>query len=497
VELEDKFWQLNRIALSFASERDVDTLFTTILRESMNFTNCDAGSLYVSAKEGDRAVLRFTAALNHSREFPFQGFSLPIDGNSIAGFVAYNKKTMIIENAEKLPPELKFKYNASFDFSIRYKTVNMLVVPLADRDGKIVGVLQLINKRREEVSRLGVPEEIPSSIVPFSNDEARVLEAIAAQAAMLIERNQLLGELKELPFSFIETLITALDSRDMLSSGHARRVAGGAKRLALELSKLSLHESGNVRFSEDEMTEIFYAGLLHDIGKIGVKESILHKTERLSAERMRSIRYKFLAAKNWLSEKALRGNLDESEDTLAQHVEEYFKILVEINSQASVSDRDIEWIKYFNSIEFSDLDGGLQRLVDNSERDALSSRYGVLSALDREVLDLHVSFSYDLLRNIRWPAHLARIPEFVKLHHERIDGSGFPEGLKAADLPIQARILALVDEYDNLAEVTRHGVSALGADDAACRVRTLAENGKHDLPLCDVFLRLIATGSFN
>lgn len=485
---EELFWELNRIGIALTAERDIERLLQVIVRECMKITGSDGGSLYIRETENGRSVLRFKVAHNASRDVPFRGFSLDLNKQSIAGYVAVTRKPLHIRDVENIPRETGLTYNPAFDFTINYRTVNMLVVPMIDFHGEVVGVLQLINKKRRPERRLGEPNEIPREIVKYGTDEERIILSLTSQAAILVERAQLHEQIRVLPFSFIESLIAALDARDRSSSGHSRRVAALARRLAEAINATDEGALAGAHFSEEELRELFYAALLHDIGKLGIAEHILCKSQRLSGDRLRTIRYKLLCLIRELERQLAEGTAGEAEQQILAQRQNYFDILNGINRKTRLTENDLQWVSYFHALHFRDWDEADMPLLDNHEWEALTNPGGVITRLEQETIALHVDFGYDLLKQIEWPDDLARLPEIARNHHERLDGSGFPQGLRGEQLSLQARILAFVDEYDELLHKP-HDLAHADLDAALAYLGELARAGKHDPNIFEVFIR--------
>lgn len=486
---DELFWELNRIGIALTAEKNVDDLLDKIVLESMRITNADGGSLYIRINEEGRDLLRFKIAKNLSRDIPFKGFAIPLDRKSIAGFVASSRQSLQISDVDAMPPELGFRYNASFDYSIEYRTINMLVVPMIDYKGNVVGVLQLVNKKRERGARLGDPHTIPDAITDFSGEEERIVRSLASQAAMLIERAHLYEQLKLLPFSFIDALISALEARDSFSSGHSRRVATCSRALAEAINQTHDGMYQTIKFSTDDLNEIYYAGLLHDIGKIGVSEAILLKNERISTERARSIRFKFLYMARWLLERSAGSVLNQNEQEFLQNSHGQYDRLMELSRKPKLSSEDRQFAESLYQLSFDDWDGRKQRLLDSFERDSILADEGRLTSLERDVMELHVTFSYDLLRSIRWPETLLRIPAIVKEHHERLDGSGYPDKLSGNQISVAGRVLAIADRFDNLACKNRHAAHPLDPQEALEVLRSEGTAGRLDAELVSIFDR--------
>ena len=296
--------KLNKIGIVLASERDIAKLLELILKESINITNCDAGSIYIKEiSEEHEAVIRFKNAINLSRKVEFSEFTLKLDKKSIAGYVALTGETLILNDINNIPEELGLKYNDSFDKMINYKTANMLVVPMINYNNEVVGVLQLINKKKQGIEILEETDEICKNIEAFIKEEVEIIKSLTAQAGILIERTELYDEIQELLSSFIHAMVVTLDSRDITTSGHSRRLAGYALGFVEAINRVNYGKYKDTYFTKEQIRELYYSALLHDIGKIGVSEFVLQKRTKVSEETLELLEYKFEYLKDKLEQK--------------------------------------------------------------------------------------------------------------------------------------------------------------------------------------------------
>ena len=279
-----------------AAERDIDKLIKLILKESIKITNCDGGSIYVKEFDSEKniPIIRFKEAVNLSRKIEFKEFTLELNKNSIAGYSAMTGEVLILNDVNNISQNLELHYNNSFDNMINYKTINMLVVPMVNYNNEVVGVMQLINKKKRNIDKLSEVEKISEMVEDYEQDEIDVIKSLTAQAGILLERTKLYEEIQELLSSFIQAMVTTIDSRDITTSGHSRRLAGYALGFAEAINRVDYGEYKNVFFTKEEIKELYYAALLHDIGKVGVKEDVLQKRTKISEETLELLEFKFL-----------------------------------------------------------------------------------------------------------------------------------------------------------------------------------------------------------
>jgi len=274
--LQDQLMSLNRIGIALSKEQDLNQLLTLILAESRQFTSAEAGSLYV--REGEQ--LRFSVSQNEVLEArkkaelkalkrpletapsTFTGFYVSLDKSSLAGYVGVTAKVLNLPDVYKIPSGREYKFNRSFDEKNNYRTKSMLIVPMKDPSGNVVGVLQLINARDPRKKK---------EIVPFDKHYENLVLSLASQAAIAIKNMLLTQELKEAYLDTIFRLSVAAEYKDDDTAVHIHRMSRYSAILAEGLG-LSAHEVEGIR----------YASPMHDIGKLGVPDSILMKPAKLT-----------------------------------------------------------------------------------------------------------------------------------------------------------------------------------------------------------------------
>lgn len=283
-----------------------------------------------------------------------------------------------------------------------------------------------------------------------------VFEAIKSyeQHSTIESQNQILQktnqELRAWTQAFVTTLSNALDTRDASTSMHSNRIAEYAIKTADAINRVKYGAFKDLVFTAEEINELHYAALLHDIGKLGVREHILHKDQRLSDDRMTLIRYKIALYQNQTS---FESTLEAGQ--FAAGLEQDYQHLFAINTKDFLLPEDKVLIERLGGLHFKGLDGGDMCLLDQFEVKHLSVAKGNLTLEERELMMTHSAMTYSLLKGIPWPAGLSRVPEIAATHHEKLDGSGYYNGLKAEDILLQARILAIVDIFEALTAVDR------------------------------------------
>lgn len=478
--------KLTKIGVLMTSERNISKILEMILRESIELSNCDGGSIYIKEiDENSIPVIKFKNAINFSRKIEFKEFSLNLDKNSIAGFVALNGEILVLDDVDNIDPILELKYNDSFDKMINYKTVNMAVIPMISYDNEVVGVLQLINKRKNAHLNLMNLNEVKEQIDSFNSEELEIIESLAAQAGILIERTKLYDEIQELLGSFIQAMVATLDTRDITTSGHSKRLAGYALKFAEVINQVDYGVYKDIFFSKEEIKELYYSALLHDIGKIGVKEAVLQKRTKLTENTIETLEYRFRFLINAL---ALKNELNDFEKEIVEKPEKYLDIIRLINNKPFITDEEEDILQKINNLEVN-FNGIKYKFFKKEEIENLTIKKGNLTDDEREEINSHVSYSYKILKDIKWIKELKNIPDIASSHHERIDGTGYPRRLKGNEISIQAKILAILDIFEALTARDRPYKPPMSVEKAIEIIKKEVEDNHLDKELFQIFMQ--------
>ena len=467
--------KMKHIGILFSAEKDVDKLISLILNEVMDMVQCDAGSVYIVEENDGLQVLRFMKSHNRSIDFKFEDTILKMDGTSLAGYSAINKVSFISNDLSTLK-EMGLIYNDYFDRTTNYHTQNMMVVPMLDIKNEVVGVLQLINKMEEGV------------IVPFDAFEEELVLAIASQAAILLERSLLYNSIKVLFENFVESMVLTIDKRDPTTSGHSLRVAHYVKELINAVNETRDGILKDTHFTEEETQEIYYASLLHDIGKIGVSEVLLGKRFKLSPGTLELIRYRFMYLKSYLQCRLLNDHISSEEKALLENADQYYQLIVKVNGMGYLSDEDEAILREMAEIQYEEVDGQNKYLLSELELENLLVKKGNLTSEERAIMQKHATYTYDILKDIPWPDYLKRIPRMSAAHHEKLDGSGYPNQLKHEEIHLEAKLIAVADVFEALTAIDRPYKRSISIVEAIAILREEAKKDHLDQELVELFI---------
>ena len=483
--------ELLSIGIALSAERNNDKLLDDILRKIRQITRADAGSLYLLEKvdESKDPFLLFKIAHNDSNPSDFTEFRMPLNTESIAGYVTVTSKVLNIPDAYAIPGTEPYKFNESYDLATDYRSKSMLTVPMLDHHENAIGAIQLINRKRSFSTILDSKEIIEETVEPFDSEDENIVLSLASQAAVALENNILYNEIETLFEGFVAASVKAIESRDPTTSGHSSRVSAYSVETARVIDKQSNGKFADVHFSDDQLKEIRYAGLLHDFGKVGVREAILVKARKLYPGNRDNLKMRFGYIRKSIE---LEYAGKKSKSGLAEALKEVDTALENIMAAAEPSinqENPAEVLSEYNRRTYIAPDGSEQPWLTDGELELLSITRGNLTASERKEIESHVEHSTDFLRNIPWTSSLKGLPEIARGHHERMDGTGYPDGISAGKLSIQSRIMAVADIYDALTANDRPYKKALSPETALEIIREEADNNHLDHDIVDIFIQ--------
>jgi HD-GYP domain-containing protein (c-di-GMP phosphodiesterase class II) len=510
VRKSQELHELNNIGVALSAQRDIDKLLELILLKCREITAADAGSLYLveRGKDNDAAAddqLRFKLPQNDSVPVgAFEEFTVALSEASIAGYAALTGQIVNVADAYHLPAGSPFKVSRSFDEKSGYRSKSMLVVPMRDHQNTVIGVIQLINKKRDARVVLQPVQLVDEAVIPFTSVDEELVTSLASQAAVAFENTRLILDIKNLFNAFVDASVTAVESRDPTTSGHSKRVATLTVGLAEKVDTLDVGPFREVRFTRDQLQEVRYASLLHDFGKVGVREKVLIKGKKLYVGEMLLIRQRFSYIKRTLEAEHLRAKLEQMQtgppagdllvemdrayEAQREEIDSLLRMIVQANEPTILEEESFRALMDLTGRSFADVEGSRQPFLTPNEVAALSIRKGSLSEKERREIESHVTHTFRFLSEIPWTGEFRRVPEIAYAHHEKLDGTGYPRRLKAAEIPIQSRMMAISDIFDALVAWDRPYKKAVPVERALGILRDEAGTGKLDRQILDVFI---------
>ena len=496
--------QLNEIGIALSTQRDRESLLNLILQKSCDITDSDAGSLYL-VEENDQGTkqLRFKTTQNNSMRLYLSESLLPLDRASLAGYVASTGDEVHFADVYQIPSSYPFTFNRKFDEESGYRSKSMLVVPMKDPRGETLGVIQLINCKRDPGA--GRRPATEANVVPFPEECRALLRSLASQAAVALENIRLYQSIETLFEGFVRASVSAIETRDPTTSGHSFRVADLTVALAEVVDRAGSRRFRDVRFSRAEMKEIRYASLLHDFGKVGVREEVLVKAKKLYPMQLDIVKERFAYARKSLeheqSERKLAYLLEKGREEFLQRcaefereledqvreLDEFLKFILKCNEPTILREDNFARLGEFAARQFVDSAGRRRPLLSAQELRLLSISRGNLDDQERSQIESHVSYTLNFLRQIPWTREIKNIPAIASAHHEKLDGTGYPNNLSAPEIPIQAKMMTISDIYDALSATDRPYKKAVPAELALDILFDEAKRGLVDAGLLSLF----------
>jgi HD-GYP domain-containing protein (c-di-GMP phosphodiesterase class II) len=515
--------ELNRVGIALSETRDVERLLALILRKAREITGADAGSLYlveqssgnthgpspdaVNGAEKTRQ-LRFRLTQNDSVQFPYAEHTLPITESSMAGYCALNGEVIELADAYRIPKSRPFHFNSSFDEQAGYRTRSLITLPMKNGKGEVLGVLQLINCKRHPQARLTDANAVHRHVHPFPEHAVRLGLSLASQAAVAFENSQLYRDIENLFDGFVNASVKAIEQRDPATSGHSQRVCQMTIALAEAVDRQPQGPYADLRFSREQMKELRYAALLHDFGKVGVREEVLVKAKKLYPLQFSRLLDRFdyirrdleariaqqkveLLLGHFRKESEARARLkilDGEASRLLGELDRYVEFITRANEPTILPSSDFDLLTEISQRTYHDPRGAERPYLTSEEVRYLSIPRGSLDTDERRQIESHVTHSFNFLAQIPWTPEYRGIPDIARAHHEKLNGHGYPDGLTSSAIPVQAKMMTICDIFDALSASDRPYKRAVPTDRALDILKLCVRDEEIDAELFRLFL---------
>ena len=497
-----QFEELNRIGIALSAERDIGKLQEFILTTMRQLTNADGASLWLKTIDDGMPKLFLASSQSNSIDNTYQAFKVPVDEKSVVGYTVTMGTSQIYDDAYNPPPG-KPQGGKGFDAQYGYRTKSMLTVPMRNYNNDVVGAVQLINAKRRFETKLTV-DTVEAEVVSFRPEDLEMIESIASQAAVAIDNKTLLDSIQALFDGFVQASITAIEQRDPTTAGHSNRVEKLTTGIAHAVTEIAVGEYKDIRLSEDQFKELRYACLLHDFGKVGVREHILIKAKKLIPGQLEVIQSRFEFVQRSVQVRYANEKLEvmrrEGVDAVAvaeldrrleadlQQLRLWFEAVVTANEPSVLAEDKGSMLEVLSRQTYTDMSGVEHPMLDPQEFRFLSIKKGTLDEQERLEMESHVTHSFRFLSKIPWTPLMRNIPEIAYGHHEKLDGTGYPRGLTSQQIPLQTKMMTIADIYDALTAQDRPYKRAVPLDRALDILHVEAGAGKLDSGLLDVFI---------
>ena len=499
--------QLNAIGASLSHERNIARLLENILLAAKAITHADGGTLY--RVTDDARHLHFEIVRTDSLKIAFGGTSgepisakfadLPLyrdDGtpnnSMVAAYSAIHAETVNIADAYAAEG-FDFSGTRKFDQATGYRSQSFLTVPMKNHENEVIGVLQLINATGED-----------GKVLAFSDSDLRLAESLASQAAVALTNRLLITQLETLFESFINLINMAIDEKSPYTGGHCQRVPALTMMLAEAVNDTTEGPLADFTMSDKDRYELKISGLLHDCGKVTTPVHVVDKATKLQTifDRIHLVDTRFEVVKRDAEIEALKAILAGEDRERAQaglqakwrqaDEDREFLRRCNIGGEAMQPDDQERVRRISKQYRWSDPDGPEGKIVDfltAEELENLTIRAGTLTQSEREIINYHIVATIKMLEALPWPKHLKNVPEYAGGHHERMDGKGYPKGLKREDMSVQARVMGIADIFEALTARDRPYKHGMKLSEALRILENFRNNGHVDPDLFEVFVK--------
>ncbi|GAB3268508.1 HD domain-containing phosphohydrolase [Chitinimonas naiadis] len=491
-ELMQRLEMLNAIGVALSAERDINRLVELILIAAKDLAHADAGTLYL-VKDGqlqfeivrtDSLGIALGGSTGKRPPMPPIALKLP-DGSpntsTVVGCAALEGHTFNIPDAYEAVG-FDFSGTKRFDATNGYRSKSFLTVPLRNHENEIIGVLQLINAL-----------DAQGQIEEFSNEDQRLVESLASQAAIALTNRQLINQLESLFEALIKLINTAIDDKSPYTGGHCERVPVLTMLLAEATGRVDWGPFREFEMSEKDRYELKIAGLLHDCGKITTPVHVVDKATKLETifDRMALVDARFEVLRRDAEIAQLKGLLDRAgyEALLAQYADDQAFLRRANVGGEFMRPEDQERVRQIAAYSWSDANCQPMPFLSVDEVENLSIARGTLTAAERQIINHHIDVTIRLLEALPWPRHLAHVPEYAGGHHERMDGKGYPRGLTREQMSVQARMMGIADIFEALTARDRPYKPGKTLSESLTILARMTRDQHVDVDLFEVFVR--------
>lgn len=462
------------ICLSLSAEKDREKLLSDILDRTMDLNNCDAGTLYLIGENGltfCRMVTKSMGIRQGGHADPITLPPVPLEEKYISSWSVMHREIVYVDSVRN---DIRFDFSGPkrYDEMTGYFTGTMCVIPLQDEKGQPIGVIQLINAMDEK-----------GDIIAFDKTTALMTKAMASLAAICLTNMQYAGQIEDLMHSLVGAMSVAIDERTPYNANHTRNMVRYSENFLRWLS-----ESGNpLAFDQDKHDAFIMAVWLHDVGKLVVPLEVMDKPDRLGTK-LNPLLTRFKIIRLLTEIEFLSGRINETRKAERyKDLNEAEKFILKINTAGFLPDDQIAKVKELAAKTYLDEDGIRRNWLTDEETEALSIKKGTLTDRERGIMQSHASATEKILSGVHFPKQYADTPIWAANHHEFLDGTGYPRGLEAKDIPFEVRLLTIIDIFDALTAEDRPYKPPMPYEKALRVLDDMADDGQLDKVILELF----------
>lgn len=501
-QITQRLEQLTELSVALGDVRDIDLLLERILLVAKGMTHADGGTLY--RPSDDRSALCFHISVNDSLKIRLGGSGghaidippVPLlreDGDknmeSVAAYSANAGKSVNIEDVYE-SSEFNFFGMRKFDEQFNYHSQSFLTVPMHDHEGELLGVLQLVNAKNPATG----------DIIAFTPTDQRFIEALAAQADVALTNQRLIAQLEELLEALVNLINIGIDEKSPYTGRHCQFVPILTMMLAEAVHLTEEGPLAGFSMTDGDRKELWLAGLLHDCGKITTPVHVVDKATKLQTiyDRIGLIDTRYEVLMRDAEIRALRNQLDGGDPAaIRDRLEKELATLREERDflrQANIGGEgmkpeDQQRVHQIAARRWVNPDGVEQPFLSEEEVSNLTIRFGTLTDDERKIINNHIVMTVRMLESLPWPKHLQNVPEYAGGHHERMDGKGYPKGLRKEEMSVPARVMAIADIFEALTARDRPYKKGKMLSESLDILGKFSLNGHIDPDLFDIFIR--------
>ncbi len=463
-----------QVCVALSAERDREALLSGILDAAMDLAGCDAGTLYLLDDGGLRFCRMVTRSMGVRRGGPGEAITLPpvpLEPQYASAWAALHGEVI---NVGDIRTDTQFDFSGSlrYDAMTGYQTQSILVAPMTNDRGELIGVMQLINALS--------PEGRP---IPFSPESEQLVLAVASLSAISITNMQYAEQITGLLDSLIGALSQAIDERSHYNANHTRNMARYGEAFLNYLERIG-HPWA---FDRDRRRTFLMSVWLHDVGKLVVPLEVMDKESRLGPALPRvKERLRVIGLLNELAR--LKGEIG-AEDAARRETElaEAAGLIEKVNTAGFLPDELLARVDALAEKTYRDETGALLPWLTEEEHTALSVRKGTLTEAERRVMESHAAVTGRILSQVTFPKQYAETPRWAAAHHEQLNGRGYPGGLTAEEIPPEVRLLTILDVFEALTARDRPYKPAMPPEKALSILHEMVEEGALDGGLLELF----------